>query len=184
MSESIGASLEESYVLLSAIADEFGMDRSNARQYFIKNNINLFKVRKPGNGSQKMLAVTPGDADLIRSIRLKDGFSIGEDFPELPTLNVDDKGYFYLLLLVPELSEYRIKVGYAGSLESRLAAHRTTCPTLQVVKSWQCRRTWEDAAVSCASLVSTRVGVEVFDCADVPGLVSKLDMLFNLISGQ
>ena len=126
--------------------------------------------------------MTPDEANRIRAQRLRDGFGISETGQTEPADAPVEKGCFYLLLLFPELSQTRIKVGYASSLDARLMSHRTTCPTLKLVKSWTCKATWESAAIACVTQVSTMIGVEVFDCADLDSLTARLDSFFELVA--
>lgn len=168
------------YVLLSVLAEEIGMDRSHLRRYAIKNDIELIKVRTPQTQNQKTLAVTAEDAELIKEMRSRSGYAFGDN-EIAPIAGTGEQGYFYLILLIPELSNRRIKVGFAGSLDDRTNAHRTTCPTLTVVKAWPCKRSWEKVVIDCASVGCQRVGSEVFDCDDVDALVTRIDSLFDLL---
>lgn len=168
------------FVTLAALADEIGMDRSHLRKYVIKNDFELFKVRTPESLGQKTLALSPEDADTIKEMRLKEGYVFGENGIS-PVVNTGERGVFYLLLLIPEFSQTRIKIGFAGDLSDRLAAHRTTCPTLTVLKSWSCKRSWEKTVIDCASVDCQQVGQEVFDCPDTNALISRLDALFALM---
>lgn len=168
------------YVLLSDLADEIGMDRSHLRRYAIKNDIELLKIRTPQTQNQKTLVVTTEDAELIKLLRSKEGFTFGDN-AIAPALGNGEQGYFYLILLVPELSESRIKIGFAGNLEDRTAAHRTTCPTLKLVKAWPCKRSWEKVVIDCASAGLDRIGIEVFDCPSIDALISRIDAFFALM---
>ena len=168
------------YVLLSDLADEIGMDRSHLRRYAIKNDIELLKVRTPQTQNQKTLVVTVEDAELIKDLRSKSGYTFGDN-EVAPMAGTGEQGFFYLILLVPELSRTRIKIGFAGNLDDRLDAHRTTCPTLQLLKAWPCKRSWEKVVIDCSSVECKRVGVEVFDCDNPDAMISKVDAFFALM---
>lgn len=172
---------EVSFVTLASIADELGLDRSYLRKYIIKSNIGTFMVRTIESKGQPTLAVTPADAEYIKEKRSMEGFAINDDNGSLIEISADE--YFYLLLLVPEYSKCRIKIGYASDLSGRIATHRTTCPTLDVVKTWRCKRTWESPLIDLVANDCKRVGQEVFDCEDVEELVARLDTFFDLMPG-
>lgn len=173
-------STEVDYILLSDLANEVGMDKSHLRRYAINNDVELLKIRTPQSQNQKTLAVTLSDAEMIKELRRKAGFGFGENGTG-PIINAGEDGAFYLVLLTPEFSQSRIKLGFAGDLPDRLASHRTVCPTLSVVKTWACKRSWEKVAIECASVGCQRIGAEVFDCADINALISRLDAFFSLL---
>src|SRR5215831_7948891 len=58
-------------------------------------------------------------------------------------------GCFYIIQLHPEDLPNRLKIGYSDNINVRLSDHRTSAPTLKLVKSWPCKRTWEEAAKAC-----------------------------------
>jgi len=90
-------------------------------------------------------------------------------------------GVFYVIKLVPELIPNRLKVGYADSLEKRLAEHQTAAPTAHVLASWPCKRSWDYAAMDSI----TREGCtwllnEVFE-GDPDGFVQRGNAFFALM---
>ncbi len=174
------ATNETEYITLAAIAEELGMDRSRLRRYAIKNNFVPFMVRTPESQWQKTLALSPEDAEALIQTRTNEGYIFGENGTGT-TMVIADKGVFYMLLLIPEFSQTRIKIGFAGDLSDRIAAHRTTCPTLAVLKSWPCKRSWEKVAIDCVSVECQQVGQEVFDCPDTGALISRIDAFFALM---
>jgi hypothetical protein len=162
-------------VFLAEIAPRLGMDRSNARRYVIELGYAWRKVRA-ANG-QLSNALPLEDADAIVERRQLDGFT-AKGLREAP----EAWGQFYVIRLIPDLAPQRIKLGFASSVSTRLAAHRTAAPTAELVKSWPCRRTWEISARDAAVIRGcAQIGPEVFDCADVAALVGRCDAFFALM---
>lgn len=168
--------MTEKYVSLKHLAKEMGMDRSHARRYVLRLGIKPHKRRTPDSQNQLTLAVDQNEADLIRQKRREEGF-IGDSKPV-----AKDVGEFYIIRLVPELDDRRVKMGFADDLGSRLAQHRTAAPTAQVVASWPCKRLWENTAMDCLSGSNCRLILnEVFECDDVDGLVALANQLFEVL---
>jgi hypothetical protein len=173
-------------VLMSTLASELGLDTSNMRRYIIKSGFTMFKVRTVESQNQLTLALTPEDAQAVRDLRKSQGFVYGDVVDYELTCVDDAQGTFYLLLLVPEISAKRIKGGFTSSLISRLGAHKTTCPTLEIAKTWTCKRSWEPALLDVINAFGgcTRVGQEVYDCDDIDALVGRIDLFFSLFSAK
>lgn len=172
----ITKTMAEDYVSLKHLAAELGMDRSHARRYVKRLGIEPHKRRTPDSQNQLTLAVDQGEADLIRQKRRKEGF-IGNSKPV-----AKDVGEFYIIRLVPELDDRRVKMGFADDLATRLSQHRTASPTAQVVASWPCKRSWENTVMDCLSAFNCRLILnEVFECDDVNGLVELANQLFQLL---
>ena len=55
------------YITLKELAEELNMDRSNLRKYVVAKGISTFTVRNLASRGQKMLALVPEDADMIRT---------------------------------------------------------------------------------------------------------------------
>ncbi len=163
------------YVILNDLAAEVGLDGSNFRKYVSKKNITPLKVRDHRN--YVVSALTLEDAEFIRMERKRDGFNKKE---VVPIENGD--GYFYVIQLIPELAPNRVKLGFAADVPSRLQAHRTSAPTAQAIKAWPCKRSWEIAAMaSLTRIESTLIANEVYECEDLPSLISRGDTFFSLM---
>lgn len=167
----------ENLTLLSQIADEFGMDRSNARKYALKKGFNFIQTRDPLS-RQVVNSLTKEDAEIFRSIRLNEG--LGKlDYPAM--IN-GETGLFYLIQLIPELSENRVKLGFSNEISARLASHRTSSPTAVLIKSWDCKRTWERTAMDSATRTGCRlIANEVFECDSVDKIADRLDTFFSIM---
>ena len=101
--------------------------------------------------------------------------------PSTKDVAFDGFGYFYIIQLLPEEIPDRIKVGYTDILDQRLSDHRATNPTLKLVKSWPCKRTWEQAAIACVTREGcTSIGREVFQ-GDLQGFIGRAEAFFALM---
>ena len=167
-----------SYVLLSELADEFGLDRSNARKYVLKNGFSFVQVRqKTGlGGRQKVLALSVEDAVRVRELRDAEGFT------EASVILTAPRGFFYIIQPVPELDPNRVKLGYAADTKGRLDQYKTICPTAAIVKSWSCLPIWEQTVIASVTRTECeRIGVEVYQCDDVAALVQRAVQFFELM---
>ena len=162
---------------LSQIATELGMDRSNARKYILKKGFTFVQVRDPIS-KQKALALDGDTLERLLSLRTQEGFSKGVTV----ALVSGEVGSFYLIQLIPELNKKRVKLGFSNDMSTRFATHRTTCPTAVLVKSWECKRMWEKAAMDSA----TRIGCdlianEVYECDSVEKIKGRLEEFFSIM---
>jgi hypothetical protein len=93
-------------------------------------------------------------------------------------------GYFYIIQLHPEDLPTRLKIGYTDNLDVRLSDHRTNAPTLKLLKSWPCKRTWEEAAKASITREACRRiggdGSEVFD-GNVQAFLDRAEAFFALM---
>jgi hypothetical protein len=91
-------------------------------------------------------------------------------------------GVFYVIQLVPDLAPRRLKLGFAESLDQRLAQHRTAAPTAKVLMAWPCKRAWELTAMDALTRKTCSLVMnEVFDCSDVDGLLQAGSHFFSLL---
>jgi len=90
-------------------------------------------------------------------------------------------GVFYVIQLVPEALPNRIKIGYADSLEKRLADHHTAAPTAKVLGSWPCKRSWDYTAMDCITREGcVWVSNEVFE-GDPDGFLKRANEFFAIM---
>lgn len=89
-------------------------------------------------------------------------------------------GYFYVIRLVPELSQRRVKLGWTVNVRNRLAGHRCACPTAVIVATWACPRYAEQRVIKAVTnKTCARLGFEVFDADDVDALCCRVDAFLN-----
>jgi hypothetical protein len=162
---------------LRELATELGEDRSRLRKWIIEHfgRDVLVRSRDPLGSGQLVLMLETNLAELVREKRFA-WKGQGEFKADVTT------GCFYAVMIVPELSELRFKFGYASSIDSRLATHRTTCPTLCLIDSWPCRFSVESVALQLVTKHSKHIGGEVFDVENYAELKLKLNQFFELIA--
>jgi hypothetical protein len=164
-------------VTIRDLAKTLGLDRSGMLKIVKKMGYDIVGRRSASTKSQLASAITREDAlDLIE--RRKMGGFAGTSTPR----SVLENGVFYVVQLVPELSERRVKLGFTTSVEERLQQHRTAAPTAILLKTWPCKRTWEVAAMDSITREGCNLILnEVFDCDDVAALIALGDAFFALM---
>ncbi len=90
-------------------------------------------------------------------------------------------GYFYIIQLIPEAIPNRVKIGYTDNLETRLKEHQTAAPTAKYLGHWNCKRSWDQAAMdsitrSGCSLVMN----EVYE-GDIEGFLKRANEFFDVM---
>ncbi len=167
--------MAEEYVLLSTLASEWGIDKSNVRKYVKRHGYDFMRVRGDDRTHQAVLALKTEDAELIREARLHEGHSNGDS--SRPVEN--GLGVLYVVQIMPDADPQRIKLGYASDASRRLASYRTVSPTAAIVKTWPCRVTWERAAIdSLTAEHCTLIGGEVYVGTNIEGLLQRGDTFF------
>jgi hypothetical protein len=166
----------DDYVSIKELAKRLGMDRSHARRYVLKLGYSFHKRRTPDSGSQLSVCVTSAEADEIASQRAEKGFTAST------VVAISDVGVFYAIQLVPDLDPKRLKLGFAESLEQRLAQHRTAAPTARVLRAWPCKRSWELTVIDALTCEGCRLILnEVFECDELDALVNRGDAFFSML---
>jgi hypothetical protein len=90
-------------------------------------------------------------------------------------------GFFYLIQLIPELFRDRVKIGYTDNLETRLREHQTSAPTARYIKSWECKRAWDQAAMDSITRTDCKLVMnEVYE-GDVNGFVKRGDEFLGIM---
>lgn len=94
---------------------------------------------------------------------------------------MSDDGFFYLILLVPEFSDGRIKAGFTSRLDSRFSEHLMSAPTAKLIYSTPCQRSWETFLLAYVHSHGKKIRSEVFDVNDVKRLIKNLKTLFSQV---
>ena len=166
-------------ITLRELANELGENRSQLRKwvikYFGKGSLEL--ARDPVGGGQSVLVVKETMIDRIRQERINWN---GESCKASSL--IETAGYFYAIQTCPDISQKRFKFGYAVDVDHRSATHRTTCPTLCVLKTWKCESFVEKTALLVVAKHSVHVGGEVFDVDDWLLMEQYLDSFFQMFS--
>lgn len=166
-------------IKLAELAAILGMDKSHARKYILKKGISFLRERDEKTGNQLVLTVTPEDAETIIEERRKDGYRVGNAQGK-PIQN--GVGFFYIVRLIPELAPNRVKLGFAVDVNARLQAHRTSAPTAELITSWACRASWEQAAIASITRESCRlIASEVYECDNILTLVDRGNQFFAIM---
>lgn len=166
---------KEKYVSVKQLAKGWGIHTSNARRYVLAQGFAFEKQRTATSGGQLANVLSQEDAEAIRAIREAQGFT-GK------VVANHTQGWLYIVRLIPDLDPLRVKLGFASDVKARLQAHRTAAPTARLVKSWSCRRTWEQAAIDSITRMGCKlISNEVFQCDDLDALTRRADEFFNLM---
>jgi hypothetical protein len=169
------------YFFLTEIAEQLRMHRAHARTYALRNGFIFSRQRDPSRGNHLSLVLSAGDLQRLLEIRSAAGFPVGgaETGALITCIEV---GVFYLIQLVPDLSQLRIKMGFTDSLSRRLNEYLTSNPTAAVFQSWPCKRAWEQTAIASITRTGCRlIGGEVYDCDDLAALRERSESFFQLM---
>jgi hypothetical protein len=161
-------------ISITQIAAELGVCKDYALR-LVKRRASELGIR-PQRGLRNAVALSREDADrLIRDYHPRATHSAGS------TEQSRVFGRFYVIQLHPGDLPSRLKIGYTDNLDVRLSDHRTAAPTLRLVKSWPCKRTWEEAAKASITRGNCHcIGGEVFD-GNVEEFIERADAFFRLM---
>ena len=164
-------------VSIKKIAEELKINKDYALR-LVKRRAEALDIR-PQRGKRGTLFLSREDADhLIKDYQPKRA-SLASS--AIDAARPRGFGYFYIIQLHPEDLPTRVKIGYTDNLDVRQSDHRTTAPTLKLLKSWPCKRTWEEGAKASVTRESCRdIGGEVFD-GDVQGFTDRAEAFFSLM---
>lgn len=119
--------------------------------------------------------------------RFKKGL-IEQDYEQLELYlkSIKEKGFLYMIQLIPEYNPNRIKFGFAYDVPRRLYEHQTTCPNAVVIASWPCLRHLEKQSIKlivknmkCKTLTS-----ELYECDNLNALFKKAKSVMDYASLQ
>ena len=177
--------METHNVTLRTLAIELGIDRSHLRKFVLQHGIIPIRVRTVESNNQATLAIRPEDAAKVRQLRADMGFTANGQ-PEARVLKtaLADTGFFYVIVLDPELRPNRVKLGFTNDLSARLMDYHTANPEAELVTFMPCRRSWEPAWLALLTgRCSRNVGGEVYDVDDLEALEADLKLL-TLMAGS
>ena len=167
----------ENYVTFHEVATDNDVGIDTVRRNAKKLELEITRRKTPSSQGQLVNCLSRDDAD-----KLKAFFDQRQNYESMPNstdVSVQRYGYFYLIQLIPEALPNRVKIGYTDNMEQRLSDHRTAAPTCKLLKSWECKRSWDQAAMdsitkeNCAKVLN-----EVYE-GDVDGFVQRGDNFFN-----
>jgi hypothetical protein len=95
-----------------------------------------------------------------------------------PDYDSDAPGLIYAIALIPEVTPFRVKVGYTErGVGERLRKYLTPCPTAVVMGAWSAHRSDEQRVHDA---LPERLGdSEVFLCNDVEPLLDAIDRVLG-----
>jgi hypothetical protein len=165
----------DGYITIKDLAGEFKLDKSTFLRYVKKAGFSPAKIRTPTSRGQLTSALTLEEAETIRELREREGFTFTSSCN-------NGEGFLYIVQLVPELDPERIKIGFAGDVDARLSTYRTSNPNAKAMKTWPCKRGWERTAADCLTQAHcSKIGTEVFECSDLQALIAQGDAFFSLM---
>ena len=167
----------ENYVTFQEAADENGVGIDTIRRNAKKLELEITRRKTPSSKGSLVNCLSREDADKLKSFfdqRQNYEFDSGAS-----DISVQRYGYFYLIQLVPEALPNRVKIGYTDNLEQRLNEHRTAAPTSTLLKSWECKRSWDQAAMDSITRENCKkVLNEVYE-GEIDGFIERGDQFFN-----
>ena len=142
-----------------------------------KLNLKTIKTKTPTSNGSLVNGLEREDADSL--IAFFEQKSKGVSTETASEVSVQRYGYFYLIQLVPEALPNRFKIGYTDNLEQRLGEHRTAAPTCNLAKSWDCKRSWDHAAMDSITRENCKhVLNEVYE-GELEGFIKRGDQFFG-----
>lgn len=173
--------MEDERIAIVDLADEFQIRKQRLFKICKRLTIATESRREPGRGNQLVATVTAGDAELLREELAKptasDGGVPGSEGGGFGL--ADDVGVFYLIQLEPQHDPGRFKVGFSMDPEVRIRKHRCAAPFAEYVKTWPCRRKWEQTAIDCVTAECDQLHTEVFRAASLDSVVRKGNAFFS-----
>jgi hypothetical protein len=167
----------ENFVTFQESADESGVGIDTIRRNAKKLELEITRRKTPRSKGSLVNCLSRDDADTLRAFF--DSKSNYENDPSSSELTVQRFGYFYLIQLIPEVLPKRIKIGYTDNLDQRLSEHRTAAPTCKLIKSWECKRSWDQAVMDSITRENCEhVLNEVYE-GDIDSFIQRGNDFFN-----
>ncbi len=161
------------------LADELGVRKQTVFKALRRLGVKATKRKDAGRGGQAVSFVSGEDANRLRETL--DGTAITNADGLTESWLGENTGFFYVIQLEPDLDPTRLKLGFTIAIEQRLRQHRCSAPFAAVVRTWPCRRTWEQAAIDCLSNGCERLHTEVFRVDDLEATLEKAQRFFALM---
>ncbi len=135
----------ENIVTYSEIAKKLKIEVSTVRRHIKKMQLELditpLKQKTSTSKGALVNCLSIGDTKtFINYFETKDN-------PTQENFQYSRFGYFYIIQLIPEFDPNRVKIGFADNVEKRLSEHQTASPTAKVIKSWPCKRSWDQTVM-------------------------------------
>lgn len=169
------------YVPIMEIAETIGVDPTTVRRILKKHGeeleISVERVKSKARNGRWVDCLSMDDRnrfiDFYENIRSVSKPSSAEE------VSPSRFGFFYIIQLVPEALPDRVKIGYTDDLDKRLNEHRTSAPTAQILGSWPCKRSWDQAAMDCITREGCKLVMnEVYE-GDIEGFINRAKSFFE-----
>ena len=167
----------EKFVTFQEAAEENGVGIDTIRRNAKKLDLEITRRKTPSSRGTLVNCLSREDADKLKAFF--DKKKNYEFTPGVSDVTVQRYGYFYLIQLVPEAIQNRVKIGYTDNLEQRVSEHKTSAPTLKLLKSWECKRSWDQAAMDSITRENCKkVLNEVYE-GEIKGFIERGDQFFS-----
>jgi hypothetical protein len=171
------------YLTYSEIADRLGVGidtvRRSVKRLSKTHDIKPLYQKTPSSKGTRVYCLSIDDANVLFSWFEDRGQTASEEPNDLASFQ--RYGYFYIIQLVPELMPQRVKIGYTDSLENRLCEHQTSAPTAKYVKTWECKRSWDQAAMDSITREGCQLVMnEVYE-GEIDGFLTRADAFFTVM---
>ena len=140
------------FLTLDQVADIIGVEVSTIRRTVKRiqdtTEIKIVKGKVPGR-SRSALCVSDEHSKIIIShlAGKQTGTALTSPSGSKTFSAINGYGFFYLIQLIPEMLSERVKIGYTDNLDNRMKEHQTAAPTAKLLKSWRCKRAWDQVAM-------------------------------------
>ena len=156
-------------------------------------NVGIDTIRRHVDKMKDELGISPvkrktntSSGSLLNCLNLDDSnlfinYFETKDKPAEESFQYSRFGYFYLIQLIPEFDPNRVKIGFADNVTKRLQEHKTSSPTAKLVKSWACKRSWDQAAMDSITKDNCKLIMsEVYE-GDIKEFIKRGVDFFNVM---
>ena len=174
--------MNEDIIPVGDVARQLGKHRSVVFKILKRLKIATRKQRDLSKGNQVVSCITRTDFERLASELVATSESNTATCSDSQSDGMSyDVGVFYLIQLEPEHDPGRFKVGFAASLPERLRALRCSAPFATVIRTWPCRRSWEQTAIDSVAAECLRIHTEVFRTDSLEQIVARCDRFFDVM---
>jgi hypothetical protein len=165
------------------LADELQIRKQTIFKVMRRLGIQAVKRRESDRRGQLISVIRRDEADVIRNElrRITSAINDGTSGVSYARYFSEDSGVFYVVQLEPVHDPGRLKVGFTTDIDGRLRHHRCSAPFAQCIGTWPCRRTWERAAIDCATIGAEQIHTEVFRVDSVQIVIDRANKFFSMM---
>jgi hypothetical protein len=168
------------YTSFYELAEQFAVGIDTIRRNVKRLGLNVHSRVTPNSKGARIHHLTSEDAERLRTYF--EGLAVGEDIEDSDNEQgpaLQRFGFFYVIQLVPEAIPNRVKIGFTDNIDQRLTEHRTAAPTARLIKSWRCKRCWDQAAMDAITREGCSLVLnEVYE-GEPDGFVQRGDAFFE-----